>query len=225
MRKSVELGDNLVKKGKEEFVNLKCNHCGTTSHKKILGKYSTVKSNDDITNNNFHVAWDAGSVYELLECDACDGIILREFYYHSEFPEESDSKILYPDGPKRILGMSKAVERAYRSALKVRSDANAYAALLGRVLDIICQEKSAEGDTLSKRLQDLAKKDVIPKPIADLAHQLRGFRNIAAHAELGELKKGEIEILDDLCSAILQYVYQGPYLIMIANQRLKKLKK
>ena len=65
----------------------------------------------------------------------------------------------------------------------------------------------------------------IPGPLAEMAHQLRFLRNIGAHATLGELTRGEAPILDDLCNAILEYVYTAPHRVEKVAKRIDELKK
>jgi len=102
-------------------------------------------------------------------------------------------------------------------------DPNAYGVLLGRVLDILCEDRRANGDTLYKKLEDLGNKGEIPKPLVEMAHSLRQLRNVGAHASLGELTGKEIPFLDNLCRAILEYVYEAPDLIQKAKQRLDEI--
>ena len=96
--------------------------------------------------------------------------------------------------------------------------------LLGRVLDLICIDKNAEGDSLFERLKDLATKNIMPEQLADMAHQLRQLRNIGAHANLGELTRSEIPILEALNRAILEYVYSAPTLIESVQEKIDALK-
>ena len=96
----------------------------------------------------------------------------------------------------------------YAAAQKVASmSPNAYAVLLGRVLDCVCAERGAKGSTLAEKLNDLASREEIPKQLADMAYKLRQLRNVGAHADLGALTKEEIPVLEALCSAVLEYVY------------------
>jgi hypothetical protein len=95
----------------------------------------------------------------------------------------------------------------------------------GRVLELICLDREARGTTLNEKLQDLAKRGNIPGPLGEMAHQLRALRNVGAHATLGELTSQEVPILDDLCRAILEYVYTAPNLITQVKKRIEKYKK
>jgi hypothetical protein len=53
---------------------------------------------------------------------------------------------------------------------------------------------------------------------------LRIFGNIGAHPTLGELSDAEVPILDNLCKAILEYVYTAPFLAEQAEKKVKQLK-
>jgi hypothetical protein len=117
------------------------------------------------------------------------------------------------------------VAKAYEAAGRVKPvDPNAFAVLLGRVLEHVCEDRGAIGETLNERLGDLAQKGEIPRKLADMAHGLRNLRNVGAHATLGELTESEIPILDDLCRAILEYVYSAPALVARVQERLDGLR-
>ena len=116
------------------------------------------------------------------------------------------------------------VMSSYQAAVKVRAiEPNAYGVLLGRVLEVLCEDRKANGDTLYKKLEDLGNRGEIPQPLVEMAQSLRQLRNVGAHASLGELTAKEIPFLDDLCRAILEYVYDAPDLILKAKQRLDEI--
>jgi hypothetical protein len=107
----------------------------------------------------------------------------------------------------------------------VRSvDANAYAVLMGRLLDMICKDRNAQGDTLDEKLKDLSSKGEIPEKLVGVVVGIRKLRNIGAHADLGELTSADIPILDDLSKAILEYVYSAPHFAQAAEDRFKSVK-
>jgi hypothetical protein len=172
--------------------------------------------------------WDEGDIYELIKCPACEGIILRKYYWHDGYMDGSDIEyqILYPFEQKLPVGLPGTIKKAYDAALKVRGiDANAYAVLIRRTLEMVCEDRKAEGKSLFEKLDDLAKKHEIPDKLVRVADGLRHLRNVGAHAVLGELTSAEIPILNDLSKAILEYVYSAPYLAEQADERLRALKK
>jgi len=65
--------------------------------------------------------------------------------------EEIEYKYLYPLDQTDPQGLPSNIKSGYQAAQRVRNiDTNAYAVLLGRVLDLICADRNATGDTLDK---------------------------------------------------------------------------
>jgi len=199
---------------------LECAHCGNKAPMKIVAKYDPNREDSDPSSG---FAWSEGDVFELLLCPSCERVSLRSWHYHEMYdPEDwSDSiKYLYPGKAEPVIGLPASVAREYQAALKVTEYPNAYGVLLGRVLQAVCEDRQAKGESLHVRLEDLAKRGEMPKTLADMAQSVRQFRNFGAHAELGELTSAEVPFLDRLCRAVLEYAYSAPKLLEEAQQRL-----
>jgi hypothetical protein len=180
------------------------------------GEYADDKSS---------LRWEAGAVFELLVCPACQGVTLRRYYYHElRDPEEWPLDVLYPQAEKVPPGLPVKIEAAYQEAARVKNVPNAYAVLLGRLLEMVCEDRQAVGNTLARKLDNLAARGEIPGPLAEIAHNLRSLRNIGAHAGPVDLTAGEIPLLDDLCRAVLEYVYSAPHLVERVKKRLDEMK-
>lgn len=167
-----------------------------------------------------------GTIYELLKCPACKEVLLRSYFWHDMMDSEDEVtfKLLYPFDVRIPLGLPETIEKAYRASLKVKTiDANAYGVLVRRVLEMVCSDRDATGRTLNDKLKDLASKSEIPTKLVDVADKLRAFGNVGAHAELGDLTTEEVPIVEDLCRAILDYIYTAPYLAQRAEKSLSKL--
>lgn len=201
---------------------MKCGHCGNTAPMEIVALFSRIEEHYDETAK---MTFEAGPAWELLFCPACLDVSLQKIHYHDLWEPEGSTEIIYPTKIKLIIGLPKEVNIAYEAALKVSIiDPNAYAVLLGRVLDKVCIDRKAEGGSLSDKLKFLAEKGEIPSRLAEIAHQLRQLRNIGAHADLGDLTTNEIPVLSSLCNAILEYVYTAPALIEQVKKHLEQLK-
>ncbi|MDB5072079.1 MAG: hypothetical protein JWM87_3190 [Candidatus Eremiobacteraeota bacterium] len=87
---------------------------------------------------------------------------------------------------------------------------------------MVVKDQGARGRTLANKLRDLATKETIPSPLADIAEHIRDFGNIGAHADVRDLRQNEAALLHDLCVAILEYVYAAPELVGRAQAALKK---
>jgi hypothetical protein len=187
----------------------------------VITSYSQTKEY-----SHKQLPWDAGPVYELMVCSACSGIILRRYYYH-ELRDAEDwvSAILYPQPHIVPAGLPQKIETAYREALNVRRvNPNAYAVCLGRVLELVCQDKGGKGRNLFDQIKDLGDKGKLPGASVELAQNLRDFRNIGAHSKPGKLTATDIPLLDDLCRIILEYSYTAPQLSSSGKKRLTEIK-
>jgi hypothetical protein len=71
----------------------------------------------------------------------------------------------------------------------------------------------------------LSERGEIPSKLVDVADKLRALRNVGAHAGLGELTPDDIPIVEDLCRAILDYIFTAPFLAQRAEESLSKLVK
>lgn len=190
----------------------------------IVAEYSRIQNHD---HEESAMSWDEGPFWEILECPACNSILFRKGYWHEFLNDLSgpDYEILYPNGSQAIRGLPQQISKSYEAAQKVKAiDSNAFAVLLGRVLDLVCIDKKADGKDLFERLEDIAKKGIMPQQLADMAHALRHLRNIGAHANLGELTPAEVPILEGLSKAILEYVYSAPALVQLVQSKIDALK-
>jgi hypothetical protein len=200
--------------------NIKCGHCQNTAPMTLETKYCENLEQDHDSGIDAHTG------YEICTCPVCKGVTLRSYFWHDAMdPEDVSYKTLYPAAEKTQKGLPRSVREAYEGAQNVKHiSVNAYGVLLGRVLEIVCEDRGATGDTLDKKLKNLAERKEIPEKLVDIATGIRQLRNIGAHASLGELTEQEIPILNDLTRAILDYVYSAPHLASIAASSLLALK-
>ena len=201
---------------------LTCLHCGNTAPMLIQAKYSRIKTHE-IPN----ISWDEGPFWEILECTACNRVLLREGRWHEFIHADTgpEYEILYPNGTEQIRGLPTNIAKSYAAAQRVKAiDSNAFAVLLGRVLELVCIDKKAEGRSLFERLKEIANKGIMPQQLAEMANALRQLRNIGAHADLGELTASEVPILEDLSRAILEYIYSAPALVQLVQSKIDAYK-
>jgi Domain of unknown function (DUF4145) len=199
-------------------INIRCGSCDKTANQQVVAEYTqTLGQEDELGDEPFYYEQDW--LLRMSLCSACDTVNL------SVQDDGGEITVLYPKPPSDLEGLPEEIARAYKAARAVRLiDANAFAVLLGRVLELVCINRKANGDTLFKQLNDLATRGEIPGPLAAMADQLRILRNIGAHATLGELSRGEVPVLDDICGAILEYVYSAPHRVDRVAKRIAELK-
>lgn len=206
---------------------IQCGYCGNLGRMRVGAAYSEVESHDaEQTDAGVTPPWDAGAVYETLKCPACEGVLLARYFWHSVLePQEVEYRVIYPEQPAPPDGLPTAVKAAYDRALALRKrDPNAYGVLLGRVLELVCEDRQAKGRRLHQQLEYLAAQGEIPPKLSTVAAGLRQLRNVGAHATVGELTPAEVPILDALTRAILEYVYSASLLAARAADRYEALK-
>lgn len=203
---------------------VKCGHCGNEAPMVIGATLSLVRGFEDPKTG---FPWEAGPVHELLTCPACEGVTLQRYHWNDQFdPDEIDVEIVYPTTASTApIGLPPTIQQEFDAALRVRAvSPNAYGVLLGRLLELVCNDRGAEKGNLGARLKDLSSRDEIPEQLVRVAEKLQELRHVGAHAWVGELGPAEVPILDSLCRAILQYVYSAPHLVKQAEQRLNQLR-
>lgn len=213
----------MAQKEKTFSTERKCYHCGNICPMEVVSRYGQVKTHCDERHN---IEWDAGTIYEILLCPACAGILLERFHYHSGINSEgTEPAVLWPVREAEILGLPDRVRNAHEAAKKVKAvDTNAFGVLLRRLLEIVCNDQKASGRTLDEKLQDLVKRGDLPVKLANLAGSLRKMGNIAAHDSDVELSEEEVPYLDALSRAVLEFVYHAPALLREVDDRLSRLK-
>lgn len=206
---------------------VECRHCGNKGTMRILAKARETEDLEDNSNPMFPIEWEAGHIYYTLRCYSCPGITLYQFSIHTatdpEYIDRSYDQILYPAEGESPQGLPAAIQREWDAALRVRRiNQNAFAVILGRVLDAICIDQNAQGKDLHNRIEDLATSGKLPDPLKDVAHGLRKLRNFGAHGNLGDLDPKDAPLLESLCRALLMYLYTVPALTLDAQKRLGK---
>lgn len=214
----------MTKDEKHFSGQMKCGHCGNVAPMEIRTAVSQVKSHEDLRTE---YPWEEGPVHELLVCPACDGIVMRRYYWHDHYdPEDVQMEVMYPRSAEVPSGLPTVIQQEFEAALRVRSASpNAYGVLLGRLLELVCDDRGAEKGNLSARLKQLSERGEIPERLVEMAEKLHELRHVGAHAWVGELTSAEVPILDSLCRAILEYVYSAPHLVEQAAARLQQVRK
>jgi Domain of unknown function (DUF4145) len=69
-------------------------------------------------------------------------------------------------------------------------------------------------------LDQLADEGVLPRPLAEMGHQLRARGNLGAHAGDVKVSVEDLPVIEEFVEAILEYVYRAPAKIAAAQSSL-----
>jgi hypothetical protein len=121
-------------------LTIQCGKCDKKKEQQIVAQYTDTVIYEDEDEGFYSEA-----LYKvrISLCPSCEAINLSF--------EDEDGEIvrLYPESPKELEGLPEKIAKAYRAARAVKIvDANAFAVLLGRVLELVCLDRGAQGDSL-----------------------------------------------------------------------------
>lgn len=214
-----------MKKEKEYyFKNLTCNHCLNVSKMEIIGSV-----HHEMYANEPEISFEGGNTYSVLTCPNCSKINVVYYYWDDGFDEDSDQvevKCLYPNDAAIPQGLPGPILSSYLEAEKAKQISPAFYAFgVRKLMEEVCLEQGAIGKDLHEMLKLLSTEGKFPPVLAEIGHLLRSFGNIGTHENTKKLTKNEQLIINDLCSAILEYLYSAPKMAEIARIRLETLKK
>lgn len=204
-----------------------CRHCGNKGTMQTVAQARQTKDHEDNNDPMFPIQWEAGNIYCTLRCYTCGGLTFYQFSVHTgtdpEYIDRSYDQTLYPVEGESPMGLPPIIQREWDAAIRVkRVSPNAFAVLLGRVLDQICIDHKAEGKFLHNRIDHLVSSGALPESLKQVAHGLKDLRNFGAHGNLGDLDPKDAPLLESLCRALLMYLYTVPALSLDAQKRLGK---
>lgn len=186
---------------------VECSNCHAVVEAEIVGSYET----DDFVGGSPPFL----SQVSLLRCRRCNSPLLgiqdlEHNFGTDEFPDWGTVRVLYPnDRPRLGTAVPEPIRRAFDEAYGCYQG-NVYVAcavMCGRVLEGICDEQQAQGGGLYRKLQDLERRGVIDRRLAEWADLTRDVRNTAAH-ELGDsVTRRDAEDLMAFTVAIADYLY------------------
>jgi hypothetical protein len=185
-----------------------CPHCGNTTPHRVLathgGKYWSYTIDD-------YEEFDLDLLYSLVACGTCDGMSLYGTLFGDE-PSYSKAERLWPPPGTLDAVVPREVSGPYEEACRVKcSSPPAYAVLVRRALEALCDQQGARHGTLQERLTDLARRNILPAVLAEMTDELRTLGNAGAHPKELQLKKGHSEVIDDFFRAVIEYVYVAPH--------------
>jgi hypothetical protein len=202
-----------------------CPHCGNRAPQllRFTHDYAGDGYRDDGT-------LDEGAIpgtYFLAECETCHDLLL----YHAMGWEQNNNyfpiaDLMYPKGPDLGKQVPESVRACYLEASLVKNNApNAYAVMIRRALEAICDDRDVKGRNLAKRLSVLAERGEIPGRLSEMTTVLRTVGNAGAHRSELSVTPPMTWAMDQFFRTIVEYVYIAPGRLKEFTVRLQKLNK
>jgi hypothetical protein len=201
--------------GAEEKVP--CSKCDGKTYHKVLVSVDRSGGDDEI-NWEFH--------YQVIQCQGCKTISFRRASSNSEDynqvgPDEFESVVYEDIYPSRVEGrkgledkvryLPSKVQNIYTETLQALNSKSPILAGIGlrALVETVCQEKSAEGSNLVKKIDDLTEKKILTPTGAQFLHKIRTLGNTAAH-EVKPHNEKQLGLALDVIEHLLTDVYILP---------------
>ncbi len=156
-------------------------------------------------------------------CETCDSVLLYDGIANDASKNWPD--LVYPRNATLPPSVPEAVRDIYGEAAVVKQNApNAFAILIRKALEAICDDRGAPSGSLAARLKYLAERGEIPPSLGEMTDALRVVGNTAAHGSLQPITHPMTWAIDDFFRVIVEYVYIAPSKLSEFKQRLASIK-
>lgn len=220
--------DNMQKKGENPIIDSvhTCYHCGNTGKLKYIDKVGWV--------NNFVERDYDGEIlgctlleredWYIFECPVCQKpVLISEYTWDPD--DYTESKIEYPSVAISQEGVPKEIYTAFEAAIKTKGiDFSICLLSLRRVLEMICKDRGAVGNTLEQKIADLVSKNIFTSTLDNACWIIRQLGNEAAHADEIKVYKNDVEQVIEYISIIIKYLYSMPYQVKRMKEKIEKRK-
>lgn len=163
--------------------------------------------------------------YFVASCSTCSDLLL----YHSngafERPEWfTDAQLVFPGGIDLPEQVPLSVRETYAEAATIQKLApNAFAVLIRRGLEALCDDRGVKSGTLHKKLAELAARGEIPATLAEVTAVLRELGNSGAHNSGRRISVPLTWAMDEFFRTIVEYVYVAPSKLKAFKELLAKV--
>ncbi|MFT3788351.1 MAG: DUF4145 domain-containing protein [Tepidisphaeraceae bacterium] len=98
---------------------------------------------------------------------------------------------------------------------------NAFAVMIRRALEEICDDRGVNGRNLVEKLRELAKRGDMPPTLAEVTTVLRTLGNVGAHVSGASITVPQTWAIDEFFRAIVEYVYVAPHKLASFRKKLE----
>ena len=225
-------GDDCPPSEKEKAVPLDCPYCGTHTNAEIINRFITQQNefvrlpSHEMRIYNFFLRctkcnsailllWSYGKDYQGLGSTA--GRIIFPFYTEAFEAKELGKDVV----PEAILEDIAQAELSYYVGAYLGAGL-----LLRRACQNICRDKKCqEKGGLVNQINDLVRKSIITKDMAELADTIRIIGNEIAHPDPNSpfiITHDDVKACREFIKQLIHVVYVNPYRAKAMKEKLKK---
>jgi hypothetical protein len=185
-----------------------CPNCGNTAPQRVVHshRYFTKWYGTDGKPGD-HCGPECEAI--LCVCETCNEALLYDGVSESESGAWPSLK--YPLSPELHRSVPSTVRSVYAEASRIKALApNAFAVMIRRALEAICDDRQVKEGTLAQRLKELVASGHLPPTIAEVTDVLRILGNAGAHASDRPVTVPQTWAIDEFFRVVVEYVYVAP---------------
>ena len=205
----------------KEQVLEQCYHCGNKGLLYVEGQ-TVSKWTEKVGYGYNEYEEDVGAItWKLLKCPVCQLVSLYTID-DDYINDERIKRIDYPRTKLEACWVPATISEPFEAALKVRSINSEICLIsLRMVLEAICRNQGARGNTLVDMVSDVIKRGILPDIYKDACDIIRTLGNKAAHADSSSaLYKNEVEKIITFLEKMIDYLYVLPKEIELLKNRI-----
>lgn len=192
---------------------LVCPHCGNKAPHKPVFSHSYV--GEWYESDGKPTDMPPTSYYAGYSCATCGDLCI----YESHDYDESEESLVFPSDVTLDKSIPEIVATNYRESKRVQKvSPNAFAVLIRRALEALCDDREVPKGNLQSRLAKLAEKGEIPPVLVEATDVLRTLGNSGAHNKDQKVTVPLTWQMDKFFRTLIEYVYVAP-------ARLKEFRK
>jgi hypothetical protein len=186
-----------------------CPHCGNRAPQKIALEHSY--RDEWFSDDGKKIPSDDGPMSEAIVCicATCNSLLVYDGVSQDDVGYWPP--LMYPRNASFGSMVPGVVREIYAEAAAVKRNApNAFAILIRKGVEAICDDRGIKSGTLGFRLKALADNGEIPPLLAEASDLLRIVGNTAAHNGLQRITQPMTWAIDDFFRTVVEYVYVAP---------------
>lgn len=183
-----------------------CSHCGNKTPHKSVFSHSYV---GDWYGPDGRLADDPPtSHYVGYSCSTCGDLSIYESH---DYDDGEEPRLVFPSDVSLDESIPEIVATNYRESKRVQKvSPNAFAVLIRRSLEALCDDRGVDPGTLHMRLKSLAEKGEIPPVLVEVTNVLRTLGNSGAHNTEQKVTVPMTWQMDKFFRTLVEYVYVAP---------------
>lgn len=184
---------------------LVCPHCGNQTPHKLV--FSHSYEGDWYGADGILTDGAPSSCYRGLSCVTCGDLSI----YESHDFDESEERLVFPANVTLDESIPDTVASNYSESKRVQKvSPNAFAVLIRRALEALCDDRGVPSGNLQARLAKLSEMGEIPPVLVEVTDVLRTLGNSGAHSTLQKVTVPMTWQMDKFFRTLVEYVYVAP---------------